>query len=145
MDGSSGRDDGGDSKALVARWFHRAYNEGDPDVADEVFAEDFTLHGVPDGRRIGPDGPRRNVGAFRAAFPDIRATIDDQVAEGELVVTRWTATGTHLGPFLGVAPTGRRVTVPVIVVWRVLDGRAVEDWTRWDRLDLLHQLGAAPL
>ena len=134
-----------DAKALAAAWFDRAYNHGDLAVAEEVFAADFTLHGIPGGAGVGPRGPQRNVASFLAAFPDASATVEDQVAEGDLVVTRWTFRGTHQGPFQGIPATGRPVTVPIVVIWRIGgDGKAVEDWTSYDQLGALQQIGVAP-
>jgi len=127
-------------KAIARRWFAEAWEQGNLAVADEIFAPNFTLSGTP----VGPEGPRRNVTATRAAFPDIRISIEDQIAEGDVVVTRYRGYGTHQGAFFGIPPTGRPVIVTGIVIWRFADSKVVEDWTEFDRLGLLQQLDATP-
>ena len=81
---------------------------------------------------------------YRTAFPDLRLTIEAQVSEGDLVVTRWKASGTHQGELFGIAPTGKQATVTGISLTRVSGGKIAEDWTNWDTLGLLQQLGAVP-
>jgi predicted ester cyclase len=81
---------------------------------------------------------------FRTGFPDFRDTVDLQLAEGDLVATRATSSGTHTGPFQGIAPTGKRLSWTGIVIDRVQDGRIVESWGNWDMMGLLQQLGAVP-
>jgi steroid delta-isomerase-like uncharacterized protein len=78
------------------------------------------------------------------AFPDVRATIHDQTAEGDKVWTRKTFHGTHLGPFMGVPPTGRKIAVDVMDVFRIEDGKLAEHWGISDMLGLMQQIGAAP-
>jgi predicted ester cyclase len=87
---------------------------------------------------------RQQFDGFRAAFPDFRATVLDQIAEGDTVVTREVFTGTHRGSFQGVEPTGREVEIDVIDIVRVADSKIVEHWNCVDRLGLLAQLGAVP-
>jgi steroid delta-isomerase-like uncharacterized protein len=89
------------------------------------------------------------VGRFYAsllsAFPDIQRTVEDQFTdESQMVVTRWTATGTHLGYFMGIAPTGKRLTVTGIAIHRIASGQIVEEWQEWDTLGLMQQLGVVP-
>jgi predicted ester cyclase len=124
------------NKSLAQDWLNEAYNNGRPEIAQTMFAADFRWN----GQVVGPAGPMQNVRLYRAAFPDIRAVIDDQVAEGDKVVTRWSATGTHKGEFLGMAPTGRVATVSVMMIWRVAEGQVAEDWTIFDRLAVVEQL-----
>lgn len=91
----------------------------------------------------GPEALKQLIVQFRSAFPDLHATIDDMVTEGDKVVTRWTATGTHRGAFMGMAPAGRHMTLPIIVITRFERGKAVEDWEVFDGLGLMQQLSAA--
>ena len=79
-----------------------------------------------------------------AALPDLRLTVDEQIAEREAVVTRWSATGTQLGTLFGIPPTGRRVTATAIHVHHVRDGRIVDQWEQFDTLGVLSQLGLVP-
>jgi steroid delta-isomerase-like uncharacterized protein len=81
---------------------------------------------------------------MRAAFPDTRMTIEDEIAEGDKVVIRWTIRGTHKGEYMGIAPTGKEVTVTGISVYRIERGKIVEDWSNNDMLGMLQQLGAIP-
>ena len=101
-------------------------------------------HSRPPGIEPGAAGVRQQFDAFRAAFAGFRATILDQLADGDKVVTRKVFTGTHAGPFQGLEPTGAEVEIHVIDIVRVQDGRIVEHWNCVDRLGLLAQLGAVP-
>jgi predicted ester cyclase len=102
----------------------------------------FTDHSRPPGIATGPDGVRFDL--FRGAFSEFRAEIDEQVAEGDLVITRKRFHGTHEGDFLGIPPTGRDVEMAVIDIVRVRDGRIAEHWNVFDRPGLLEHLGALP-
>ena len=82
---------------------------------------------------------------YWSGFPDGRLTIEDQVAEGDVVVTRWGGRATHTGEFMGIAPTGKQVAVEGIVINRLADGKFVEAWQQFDRLLMLQQLGVAPM
>jgi predicted ester cyclase len=84
------------------------------------------------------------IGRLREAFPDITFTVEDMIAEGDLVATRWTATGTNDGEFMGMEPTGRQATIGGMTIQRFKDGRIVEGWTQQDALGLLRQIGAVP-
>ncbi len=84
------------------------------------------------------------VGSLRAAFPDLEITVDDQMSDGDKVVTRWTARGTHTGPFQGIPPTGRRGTMTGIDIDRVVGGKTIECWSSGDYLGLMQQLGVVP-
>jgi predicted ester cyclase len=101
-------------------------------------------HSRPPGVPEGPEGVRLQFDLFRGAFAGFRAEILDQVAEGDLVVTRKVFHGVHEGEFLGIPPTGRAVEIAVIDIVRIADGRIAEHWNVVDRLGLLGQLGALP-
>jgi steroid delta-isomerase-like uncharacterized protein len=92
----------------------------------------------------GPEGVRQFVTTYLTAFPDGKITIDDQLAEGDLVTSRWTGRGIHQGDLMGIPPTGKQVTVTGITISRVKDGKVVEEWTNWDTLGLLQQVGVVP-
>src|SRR5689334_14996368 len=112
-----------ENKALVARLIEEAFNQGRLAVIDALVAPDYVNHaaGFPDAP--GPAAMTRFVTTYRTAFPDYACTIEAQIAEGETVVTRWTVRGTHHGPLMGIPPTGKRVTLPGIVIDRIVDGR----------------------
>ena len=134
-----------ENKALVRRWMEEAWGQGKLDVLDELIGPDYVLHGAadPDLPR-GPAGARQLTTAFRAPFPDLRATIDDLIAEGDRVVCRWTAQATHEGEFAGVPATHKQVTFTGIEIVRIANGRIAEGWDEVDLLGLLQQLGAVP-
>ncbi len=114
-------------------------------LIDETVDTNFVNHSAanPEEGR-GPEDVKRLFAAFRAAFPDGRTTIEDAVAEGDTVVTRWTFHGTHEGEFAGIAPTGRRVMLAGINIDRIAGGKFVERWHQMDRLGLMQQLGVIP-
>jgi steroid delta-isomerase-like uncharacterized protein len=127
------------------RYWEDLFTAGDLAVADEIIAPEWTIHnpGVPANLR-GPAGVKQMVGMFRAAFPDLRIEVEEQVVDGEHVLNRYTARGTHLGPFQGIPATGRPVTVTGLAIDRIVDGRLVERWGHFDTLGLLRQLGVVP-
>ena len=135
-----------ENKAIVRRVNDEIWSEGRLDVIDELIADDFvaTVVGAPEQIR-GPQGFREFVGTYRKAFPDLRITVDEQVAEGETVVTRWTATGTNEGELMGIPATGKQATTAGININRISDGKLVEGWGLFDQLGLLQQIGAVPV
>jgi steroid delta-isomerase-like uncharacterized protein len=132
-----------DNKQLVRRVFAEIVNGADLSLADRLFSADFMVHssGRPSATR-GPDGLRQFVTALRGAFPDLRLTIDDQIGEGEKVVTRYTIEGTQAGPLQGHPPTNARVVWTGITIHRISNGRIAESWVELDQLGLFRQLGA---
>ena len=100
-------------------------------------------HNPPPGVPAGPEGMKDSVRMFRAAFPDIRVTIHDTLAEGDKVVIRATASGTHMGELMGIPATGRRIAVDEIHIVRCVDGKVVEHWGVEDSLGMMRQLGLA--
>jgi len=131
-----------ENKALARRVIEHMFNEGNLDVADELLALDYVDHdpSLPEDVH-GPEGFKEYVGMYRAAFPDLHVQIEDQLAEGDRVATRWTGTGTHDGELAGIAPTGKRVTVPGMEIVRIANGRLVEGWEGYDSGTLMRQLG----
>ena len=111
-------------------------------MIDELVAQDYIQHtkGVPPGRV----GVQQFFTTLRAAFPDIHNTIEDMLAEGDRVVWRSTIRGTHTGPFRGIPPTGKQVTITAINILRIVDGQFVENWGEQDNLGLMQQLGVIP-
>jgi steroid delta-isomerase-like uncharacterized protein len=119
-------------------------SRGDVAVAERIIHPDFFDHTNPPGMQRGLDGHKAIVALFRTAFPDQWWQIEDLIAEGDKVVARTTMTGTHLGDFFGIPPTGRSVTLTGVHVMRVADGKIVEHWGTNDDLGLMRQLGAIP-
>ena len=134
-----------ENKALARRVLEEMFNKGNLDLADEVFAPDYVDHdpAMPEDIR-GPEGFKEYVSIFRTAFPDIHLEIEDQVAEGDKVVTRWTGTGTHEGDLMGIAPTGNKVTLPGMEIVRFSEGKLAEGWEGYDSMVLMEQLGVMP-
>jgi steroid delta-isomerase-like uncharacterized protein len=132
------------NKRLVRRIVDEAYNQGNLAIIEEVAAPDVVSHAAPPGWPAGVEGARQFIAMWRTALPDIHTTIDDQIAEGDRVVSRWTARGTHRGEMMGIPATGKAVTVSGITINRLSGGRVVEDWTVIDQVGLLQQLGALP-
>lgn len=136
-----------ENKRLAARAIG-IWSTGDVATADEIFAAGYVnhQHHDPDDARDleGVDAIKRFAVEFRTAFPDFQDSIDLQVAEGDLVATRFTSRGTHQGAFMGVEPTGRRLTWTGITIDRISEGKIVETWANWDMMGMLQQLGALP-
>lgn len=128
------------NKRLVRRFITDVWNTVDAGAADDLVHPDYE---VP-GHGVGPAAVKRNVAAFRAAFPDMEWTVENLVAEDDWVAVRLTLHATHRGEFAGVAPTGRRVTMREMVFWRVVDDRLHTVWSQADALGLRVQLGAIP-
>jgi steroid delta-isomerase-like uncharacterized protein len=137
-----------ENKAAARRLLEECFNRGDMTVADELVAPVAVDHdpALPERLRSvrGPQLMKDTVSVYRTAFPDIALTIEDQIAEGDQVVTRWRCEGTHRGELEGLAPTNIRATVTGITIDRLEDGKIAETWTQWDNLGLARQLGAAP-
>lgn len=121
------------------------FNRGDLDAVDRLFAPDYVDHDPSRaGAQPGSEGVKQAWAALRAAFPDLRVTIEDVVAEGDNVAVRSTSRGTHHGELMGISPTGKSVTIAVIDINRIVDGKLAERWAATDTLSVLQQLGAIP-
>jgi steroid delta-isomerase-like uncharacterized protein len=131
------------NKALVRRLFEEVFNKRNLAVADELLSPESLNHDDPhEVGRVGSGALKGAVQMLAAAFPDFHMTIEDLVAEGDKVVARVTASGTHQGAFMGIAPTGKRFTEAQMHLVRVVDGKVIEHWDVRDDLDMLQQLGA---
>ena len=130
------------NKAVARRFLEELWNESNFAVADELLARDYDGHSSTVIR--GPDGAIAFIPRLRAAFPDFRFRILDQIAEGDKVVTRWILAGTHEGPFQGMPASGRRVEMTGITIFRLANGKIIEGWTNEDEWGMLRQLGVAP-
>ncbi len=122
------------------RRFFQAWNEGKPEILDELYSPAFIDHF--NGENL--DAAKQGIIRVRAAFSDFHLTLDDQIAGGDQLVSRWTACGVHSGDFLGVPATGKHVEVPGIGIFRFENGKVVEAWSLADFLGLLRQMGALP-
>src|SRR5215831_7218549 len=135
-----------ENKALYHRTFEEVFNQGNLAIVDDLVAPDYLNHEVPPGmNNRGPDSTLQVVRMLRTAFPDLHFTIEDLVAEGDTVAGRVTMSGTHLGPFLGIAPTGRSFQQAHMTFVRFRDGKAIEHRAVRDDLGMLQQLGVIPM
>ena len=136
-----------ENKALVRREIEELFNHtGDLDVAGEVYAPDFVGHDptMPEGLQ-GIEAARQFAAGMRSAFPDLTCTIEEQIAEGEKVVTRWSASGTHQGETEGLgSPTGNQMEITGISIERISEGKVVESWDNYDAMGMMQQLGHIP-
>ncbi len=135
-----------ENKAVVRREIEEIFDHrGNLDAAEEIYAPDYVGHEPTTGDIRGIEGAKQFAADYRKAFPDVETTIEDQIAEGDKVVTRFRARGTHQGDTEDFGPaTGNRIEVTGISIAQLADGKIVEDWTNYDALGLLQQLGLVP-
>jgi steroid delta-isomerase-like uncharacterized protein len=133
-----------ENKALSRRFFE-AVSRGDIDWLEEVISPDYVNHDpVFPADTHGIEGVKETMQGYLDAFPDINMKVEDQIAEGDKVFTRWVAEGTHEGELFGVPPSGKRVHVEGMTIDRIEDGKFVETWDNWDALGMMQQMGAIP-
>ncbi len=134
------------NKTVSRRFFEEVFGKGKLNVLDEIVAKNHINSGPgnPPGLVPGIEGTKQLVTMYRNAFPDIRFTVDEQIAEGDKVVTRWTAHGTNKGELLGMPATGKSSTVTGIVVDRIVNGKIAESWPIFDQFGMMQQLGIIP-
>jgi steroid delta-isomerase-like uncharacterized protein len=136
---------GEEYKALFRESLEEIWNRGNLSAIEKFYTADYVSHDPSSPEPIkGYEGIRQFVTMYRGAFPDLRITIEDQVCEGDKVVTRWTARGTHMGELMGIAPTGKFMTVTGMDIGRIGKGRITEEWSNYDALGMLQQIGAIP-
>ncbi len=133
-----------ENKAVVRRFVEEVQSHHKLELVDQLFDPSYNDHASGPGMVPGIEGFKQFFGAMLQAFPDFHATIHDQIAEGDKVVTRKTFEGTHKGDYMGAPPTGKQFELGVIDIFRVANGRIVEHWMQGDRLGLMQQLGMIP-
>jgi len=134
-----------ENKAIVRRLFDEVFNKGNLGEADAALAPNYRLHDpAAPNFAGGREAYRQFQARYLKAFPDHRLTVEDQIAEGHRVATRWTARGTHRGDLPGIPATGKPVTVTGITISRMSGGKIAEEWQDWDGLGMLQQLGVVP-
>ena len=133
------------NKTIVRRLFEEVWNKGNLSVADELFTPNYDHHdpSTPDVGR-GPDSEKKRATLYRTAFPDLRLTIEDIIAEGDAVMARWSCRGTHKGDLSGIAPTGKQFTISGVSIARFSGSKMAEGYVNWDALGLMQQLGVVP-
>jgi len=132
------------NKTILRRFFDELFNEGNLDVAGEIVAEGYVNHDPAPGEQPGLEGLRTFITGIRTSFPDGHFGIEDQIAEGDKAVTRWTFHGTHKADFAGIPATGKQVTFSAINIHRIVGGKIQDAWLKWDTLGFMQQLGVIP-
>jgi steroid delta-isomerase-like uncharacterized protein len=128
---------------VASQWYGEVFNAGKLELINELFASNFVDHD-PSNPLPGLEGVRQLVSMYRGAFPDLHLTIEDEITEGDKIVTRFTGRGTHKGLLMGIPPTGKRVTITAIDILRFENGKIVEHWGNQDLLGMMQQLGVIP-
>ena len=133
------------NKAVFRQMVEEIFNKGNISLFDEIVAPDFIEHeelppGIPEGR----EGAKVLFTQLRSAFPDFNAEIEDLIADGDRVVVRMRWTGTHQGDFMGIPATGKSISIEVIDIVRIADGKFVEHWGIMDNMGMMQQLGVVP-
>lgn len=137
-----------ENKAIVRRWFDEVVSRGDLTTLDAICAHchpQFVFtRGVVEPPPRGMSGLKDLIASLRSAFPDLQATIEDQIAEGDKVVSRVTMRGTHRGEMFGIPATGKPFSVSGVSIWEVRGGQLISEWVRWDTMGMMQQLGVLP-
>lgn len=131
------------NKDIGRRILLEIWSQGRLELVDQLYSDDYVDHvnRGPEPETVrGTEGMKAAVTMFRKAFPDLQYTVEETMAERDLVMTRFSANGTHQGEFMGAPPSGKRVTYTGIDINRIVDGRIVESWVQYDALGLLEQL-----
>jgi predicted ester cyclase len=134
-----------ENKSIVRRFYETIARDKDLSRIDE-FVEDYSIDHTPffPGQPQGPEGTKLAYSNVFKAFPDLQVNVEDQIAEGDKVVSRLTMSGTHKGEFMGIPPTGKKGTAKLIDIVRIVNGKVVERWGIMDQADLMKQLGIQP-
>jgi steroid delta-isomerase-like uncharacterized protein len=137
-----------ENKTMVRRFLEESLGEGKPELVEDLLDHDFVRYDpyIEAGEVRGTQTVKENIVWFANAFPDLSCTVEDQVAEGDEVVSRWTLRGTHQGEFFGVPASGKRVEMSGIQIDRFDEesGKIVEEWAEFDLLGAMRQMGAIP-
>ena len=133
-----------ENKAIVRRLLEQGLVRGNQAIGEELLADDFVDHNPLPGLPPNRDGFKQSFVVFGSAFPDFEYRIEDMIGEGDKVVARFTAMGTHKGEMAGIPPTGNRVSVTGIDIFRVTGGKIAEFWLSWDQLGMMQQIGVIP-
>lgn len=130
-------------KAVARRVFEEIFNQGKFEVADQIYAKDFVNHGIT--RDIGLKVDQDAARGWRAAFPDLKTQVDKMLVDGEYVTVLWSGEGTNTGEGNGLPATGRKLKGRGITIWRISGGKIREEWSEFDQLRILQQLGLMPV
>ena len=132
------------NKAINRRIMEEVFGKGNVDLVDELVAQDVVDHNPMPGQAPGREGLKEMATMIRSAFPDLKVTVEDQIAEGDLAVDRFVITGTQQAEFMGIPAAGKRINVTGILIHRIQNGKVVEHWEEFDVMGMMQQLGAIP-
>lgn len=130
------------NKAVARRVFDEIFNQGRFEVADEIYAKDFVNHGVH--RDVGLKEDQDATRGWKLAFPDLKMTVLKEIAEGDLVTVLYAGTGTNTGEGNGLPATGKKIEGRGITIWRIVNGKITEEWSEFDQLRIMKDLGLLP-
>jgi steroid delta-isomerase-like uncharacterized protein len=135
-----------ESKAIVKRFYEELWNNRALDVADEIIAPDCVTHQLRSGAEVtgasrGPEAVKHHIKDWLTGFPDLRFDVEQMIAEADHVVSRSCLRGTHTGAWLGLAPTNKQVSIRMMVIQKIVNGKIAADWVLVESLGLLQQLG----
>jgi steroid delta-isomerase-like uncharacterized protein len=133
-----------ENKALAARWTEEIWNQGNMAAVDEMCAPNFTFNYAFPGMQSDREGYKKVVTAYRTAFHKLHLTNEIVIAEGDKVAIRWRGQSVHQGEFMGIAPTGKQVTMTGNTIARIAGDKIAEEWTEMDAVGLMQQIGAVP-
>ena len=133
-----------ENKAVIERFLNDVLNRGKLEMADEIVGKNFVELDPLPGQKQGREGLKEIVAMLRTAFPDMKWSVEEMIAAGEKVVTRFIWTGTHKGEFLGIPPTGRAVSVKGVVIDRIVGGKMTDSRILMDNFGMMQQLGVIP-
>ena len=131
------------NKAIVRRFYEEVFNQRNLELVDEICTADHVFHNPPTTLH-GREEFKQLLSLYITAFPDARFTVEDEIADGDRVASRYTFRGTHRGELLGIPPTGKQVTVTGIIINRIVNGKTEEGWLNFDALGMMQQLGVIP-
>lgn len=131
-----------ENKAIASRWNEEIWSKGNMAAVDELMATNFVWLNAPPGVASDREGFKRFQTGALGAFADMKCTVEDMVAEGDKVAVRWTWSGKHTGEYMGIAPTGKQVTMTGVSIIHIAGGKIVEEWDESDNLGFMEQLGA---
>jgi steroid delta-isomerase-like uncharacterized protein len=132
------------NRAVLDRINEEAFRQGNTGVIDELVSPDFVEHNPMPGFGGNREGFKQMVAGLHQAFPDFDTQVQDQIADGDKVVERWTAGGTQEGDFMGIPATGKHIEIEGMDISRIEDGKIVEHWTQMDAMAMMQQLGVIP-
>jgi len=133
-----------ENKAIARRWVEEIWDKGSVAAMDELLAANFVFNYAAPGGASDREGYERTVTMYHTVSPDMHYAVDDIVTEGDKVAVRWTGQGTHKGDLMGIAPTGKQVTITGISILRIAGGKIVEEWGEMNLLGALQELGTFP-